>query len=391
MKKYGYFNILHYAKYYMYSFEEKPFNELDSAIFSWLSYLRIQEDVENSYSKEGMPLYKLLRAENYESMFHELFDIEGTFDLMVAVISNPRFRDVKICFYRSEYDKEADLQFSAMTFKLSDSLCYIAYRGTDFTMTAWKEDLMLTLKNAIPAQRLSVNYLNKVASHFEGQFYVGGHSKGGNLAVYASAHCDLEVQNRILVIYSHDGPGFLCDQLQEEEFKRIQGRIEKTIPQASYVGMLMENEVKPKVIESGETSIRQHSILSWKIIKDSFVPAQEPSMASRAIVKHINVWLNGLNNEQRIVFIDCTFKILDDLHIEDVGNIGKDFPKLLPSIVASISKLEENQRHFMMDALRLIFFDNKEVKKRISSYDELEEIINNNENIDFDEKYNMFL
>ena len=391
MKEYGYLNILHYAKYYMYSFAQKPFNELDSAIFSWLSYLRIQDDTDNSYSKEGMPLYKLLRAENYESMFHELFDIEGTFDLMVAVISNPRFRDVKICFYRSEYDKEADLQFSAMTFKLPDSLYYVAYRGTDYTMTAWKEDLLLMLKNAIPAQKLSVKYLDKVASHLEGKFYVGGHSKGGNLAVYAASHCDLEVQNRILTVYSHDGPGFLHDELQNEGFKNIQSRIEKTIPQASYVGMLMENEVEPKVVESGETSILQHSVLSWKIVNDSFVSAQEPSMASRVIVKRVNEWLNGLNNEQRVIFIDCVFKILDDLKIEDVGDLGKDFPRLLPSIVASISKMDENHRRFMMDALHLIFFDDKDAKKRISSYEDLEKTIKEDEEIEFNEKYNMFL
>ena len=161
-------------------------------------------------------------------------------------------------------------QFAAMTFDLPDGSSYIAFRGTDATIVGWKEDFNMAFQYPVPSQAEAADYLNEAARHCRGKLYVGGHSKGGNLAVYAAANCRPDVSARLARVFSHDGPGFLEQALQSEAFRQVLPKIEKTLPQSSMIGMLLEHQENYKIVKSSSISIWQHNPFSWEINGDDF-------------------------------------------------------------------------------------------------------------------------
>ena len=152
---------------------------------------------------------------------------------------------------------DEQFQFAALEVVLDDGTSYIAYRGTDDTIVGWKEDFQLSA-GVVPAQRKAADYLNEVAGNSMRKLWVGGHSKGGNLAVYAAAMCEPNVQERIEVVYCNDGPGFLGTFLTTSGFQRILPKIQRFVPEASVIGMILEHGDEPTVISSSQKGILQH-------------------------------------------------------------------------------------------------------------------------------------
>lgn len=362
--------MIHYAKTCRATFEEEPFNEVDSLILSWIAYLRIPVEVLpkrelNSPVDADNPIFTdtdsclirdFLKNEYYNAMLFEVWSPEETLEMLYALAVSPRYEKIRLCLRREELDHEAAKQFSAISYQLLPDLTYIAFRGTDKTMTGWEEDFRLCLEDPVPSQRLAAEYLSAVGGIFRGRLIVGGHSKGGNLAVFAAANCNQEVQERIENIYSHDGPGFLKVDLMQEGFKRIQPRIRKTAPQFSVFGMLMRQETEPKIIYSYEHGIMQHNPTSWKTDGYGFSEYWYPDHASQVLKNKLNNWLDGLSNEERKMFIDTVFGILDETGLEKFGDLKTNLTEIVPVVIRELRKLEPEMQMFLFDLLKQLLF-----------------------------------
>lgn len=335
------------------TFAQAPFNEVDSLILCRLSYIRFDAVLSGDFacgitlSQAAQSCRALLEAQPSYFLYPQPEDEK----LLNTLAACGRFKDILLSGYVNQTDPVQEKQFAALTAQLCPALFYIAYRGTDNTLVGWKEDFNLTFQSTIPAQREALAYLEKAAAR-PGSFFVGGHSKGGNLAVYASARCSLPVQNKILDVYNHDGPGFAAELLAEDCFKRICERIHTYIPQSSVVGLLLEHEERFIVIHSTGTGLMQHDLYSWEIGPHGFVPVRALTGSSQFIDRTLKQWLAETDPSIREAFIDGIY--------ESVTTTGaKTLPELYRrknavQLIKSLRHLDETSRKAVIQALELL-------------------------------------
>ena len=174
-------------------------NEVDALIFSTLSYIPFQGSAERNPEK---PI--LLRQAAREFFDHP--DPEGyvrsqnDLELLKAEGESERFGRIYITEYRQIFIKERDTQFAAVTFLLDDGSIFVSFRGTDNTLVGWKEDFSMCFRREIPSQKLAKQYLQDVLMDHSGPVRVSGHSKGGNVAVYAVSQSVPVIRERILEV-----------------------------------------------------------------------------------------------------------------------------------------------------------------------------------------------
>ena len=249
-------NILDYLATEFASFDEKPFNPVDSVILSQFCMVRMEliAPMGSNWQRPAgfgralksrlaparpVRFADALRAELFPTLFSG-FDPDLIKETLVALAASPRFRDLSIEHCASMFDEDEHVQFAAMTFSRKREFAYVGFRGTDQSFTGWREDFDMAYRMPVPAQELAVRYLEAVAPHLPKRLMVGGHSKGGNLAQYAALRARPAVRERIERVYDHDGPGFGAGAVDDKEYATIAPRVHKTVPQESVVGMLLE-------------------------------------------------------------------------------------------------------------------------------------------------------
>lgn len=301
-------NILDYLQEVTAGFSEKPFCEVDSLILSQLSYLDFEGLVPGPEG-EPVPLSQISGEGARAIMTRHDRVPELDSELIRRAAENPRFSGLQLAGYVNIIDKEAEEQFSAVTFLLKNEV-YVAYRGTDSSYVAWKEDFNLAFLNPVPAQLAGAAYLDWAAGRFSDPLRVGGHSKGGNIAVYSSLFCSPETRKRVIAVYSHDGPGFPEGVLQSPEFAEMQARLHKTIPQSSLVGLLLQHQENYRIIRSSKFWILQHDPYSWVVENGSFQYLEELSYGARFLDKNLNAWIASLSPQELSDFADALYKVL---------------------------------------------------------------------------------
>lgn len=344
--------MITYAETMLESFEVRPFGSVDSLILAWVSYMHFPETMEGLRNWNGVSIKELLRAECFGEMFADLWNPDGNRQLLYALAANPRFRDISVCGYVEQLDKEREKQFSAVTFKIRPGLTYVAFRGTDATLVGWKEDFNMAFQCPVPSQEAAAEYLNEAADRTQGVLLLGGHSKGGNLSVYSAAKCAPGIRSRIRKIYSHDGPGFQEDVLKSEEFQNMLPRVEKTIPQSSLVGMLLENQEDFLVVKSSSVSLWQHDPFSWNVEDGQFQIMSELTAGAKLRDTTLNEWIRQLSKEERERFVDALFEIIDVNGIDTVSEFGSKWKQNLPAAFQKVSQLDGETREFVFSALR---------------------------------------
>jgi len=181
-------------------------------------------------------------------------------------------------------------QFCAVTIFLNEDTAYIAFRGTDVTLVGWKEDFNMAFKSPVPSQEEAVRYVAEVAENFKGKLLLGGHSKGGNLAVYVYAKLNRQLKDRIIKVYSHDGPGFKENAIDTLELESSQKIVEKTVPQSSVIGMLLESQEQYSIVKSNRTGLLQHDPFSWVIEGDHFIFVERLTKNAKYMDKSLHNW-----------------------------------------------------------------------------------------------------
>ncbi len=305
-------NILDYLQEVTESFSEKPFGEVDSLILSQLSYLDFSGLVPGAEESGFVSLEKLSGETNLASLTKHDRVPELDAELVRRLTVNPRFRELQLGGYVNIIDQEAEKQFSAVTFLL-DGFAYIAYRGTDASYVAWKEDFNLAFISPVPSQLAGVAYLDWAAKRVSRPLRAGGHSKGGNIAVYSSLFCSPETRKRITDFYSHDGPGFPEGVLQSPEFSEMKDRLHKTIPQSSLVGLLLQHQEDCRIVRSNQFWILQHDPFSWQVKNGVFETVESLSYGAKVLDQSLNAWIASLSPQELSAFADALYQVLQTL------------------------------------------------------------------------------
>ncbi|MBR2835946.1 MAG: DUF2974 domain-containing protein [Coriobacteriales bacterium] len=352
--------IVDYAKSMLNTFDELPFSRVDSLVLSWLSYTKIPDCDRFAMTRtwDGMRLADLFCAEYFDDLMGGMWDISSSMELLTAMVASPRYRDIQVCAYREQYDAKKEKQFSAMTLRLTPDLSYIAFRGTDASLVGWKEDLNLAFTCPVPAQKSAARYVNEASKYIPGEFMTGGHSKGGNLAIYAAASCKPAVRKRLAKAFSHDGPGFMEQFFASAAFKAIEDRVDKTIPQSSLVGLLLENHEDFSIIKSQGQGVMQHNPFTWLVEDGAFLPVEKLS-ASAAFTDHaLHTWLAKTDIAKRRELIDTLYDVLVESVMkrkseiitteEWVGGLVKNFR----TISQAVKSMDPDTSKFVMKTVR---------------------------------------
>jgi len=325
------------------SFTQDPPNSVDALIFSSLAYISYGGQVE---AEPHTPVYLRTAAEEYFALadHEDRVRVRNDLDLLHAAASSTRFGFTKLYLYRDLLIPEQETQFAAVTFLLDDGSAFLAFRGTDYSLVGWKEDFNMSFQQTVPAQRLAVQYTREVAAEYLAPLRLGGHSKGGNLAVFAAARSGPMIQQRILEVYNNDGPGFTQYMMGDPGYLAMVPRIKTYIPQSSVIGMLLEHEETYTVIKSKSVSLLQHDPYSWELMGKQLEPMQEVTESSQFLDSTIKTWFAEMTNQERNQLVDVMFTLLGTGGVENALDIfhPKNALKYIKTLVS-----DENMRKIL--------------------------------------------
>ena len=329
--------------------EKSSFNEIDNLILSRFSYFPF----DNIIKEDEVVTIKEL-SERFEKTdinpIHILWKDDKEF--FPAMGKTERFGNMLATKYVNKIETEQEKQFSAITVLMPDDTIYVSFRGTDNTIVGWKEDFNMSFKSHIASQISAKEYLENIAEKFPNKkIRVGGHSKGGNIAIYASAFAKQEVKDRIINVYNNDGPGFCDDVIETPDYQEMIKKVHTYIPQSSVIGRLMNHREKYTVVESVQKGIMQHDLYSWQVIGKKFVTLEEVTNGSEFVDKTIKNWLENVEPEKREQVIDVVFDILNTTDAQTMKDIKANWFSNARTMMASYKNIDNETKDMIWKAV----------------------------------------
>ncbi len=346
-----------YIKYYDYTFEEREFNEIDNVILSMLTYVNYKDIVSETKKKISLEEVAKIFFDKYtKSDIDKYFpsDKEGV-RLLKEVSNKKRFKDIKLFNYAYRYNDGS--QFSAVTFDLGNNYYYVGFEGTDELVSGWKEDCKMSYEFPVEAHTLAKKYINKFTIS-NAKLIVGGHSKGGNLALVASMYANFFVKMRIKKVYSNDGPGLRQKQFESKRYKKIENKFIHIIPNSSIVGLFLKHKNSYRVVRSNVPGFLSHYPGSWQINYNTFERAKL-SRFSRVFDEGFSKWLNKYDEGERELFVESIFSILADYNINTLLQFKKNY-KLIFNVLKSTKGINPVVKEMAKDLLKVISKTNLE-------------------------------
>lgn len=336
------------------TFSQSPFHLVDNLILSCLAYVVLDDIVGGFDCAE--PITVREAAELFVQLPEPVKNLRVPEDeiLLTTMGQSQRFGNLLLLYAVQQMDRLKEKQFAAITVDLGDGSHYVAYRGTDFSVTGWKEDFNMTFRTGVPAQLEAVAYLQRVAQKTTGPLYAGGHSKGGNLAAFAAAYVEPAIQERIRAVYNNDGPGFLEDVIQSAGYQAVCARIQTFIPQTSLFGMMLEHAERFTIIQSSQYFVMQHDPYSWNVLGPDFIYLEEVTASSRFLDQTIRGWLAGLTPEQREKFVDAMYEVVAVEEAGTVQELAKVWLKNASGMLKSLRDVDEETADMIRYTLKLL-------------------------------------
>jgi hypothetical protein len=338
------------------SFEKVPFNKIDALLLAHVTYSIFDGVVPESFSKKktfAQVARDFTKTADYEERINIGFLInKRTAELMFKCAECERYRNVQLCGFRNIYSEEKTEQFAAVTY-IVDGKPVIALRGTDDTITGWKEDFNIAWQDQIPSQKDALLYFKEAAEAFKGSFVLTGHSKGGNLVINTAVNCSKTLQKRIKEIYNFDGPGFSRDFFEQEAYKNVENKIFSFYPAFSVVGMIFHHPKNFEIVKSEGFAFWQHDAMSWQIMGAEFINEASFTDESKLFYKAFNEWIDKLDNSQRHTFVDTLFGILEASGAKTDSDIEKEAVKSTAKMIAAYAELDKARRKEMLKILKL--------------------------------------
>lgn len=302
-------NIIDYVRSNNESFEASPINRVDGLVFSWLANLRIPEEVPAACTAEGVSIAELGSQNDLLGFVAPVHDYKDSEALLRACAASPRFGNVIACCAVDDWSRTDEKQFSATTFLTSQG-AFIAFRSTDNTLIGWKENFNLAYRDTVPSQEAAKEYVERISNELKRTLWLGGHSKGGNLALYAIACCDPLARLRIERCFIYDAPGLSEQVISDSDWEDAVPLIERLVPEESLVGLLWDcRDVEAVIVQSSNSGIMQHSPFSWGIEDGDFALVKALSYDAYRTGKRINAWVKSLSAQDRERFVELLWKL----------------------------------------------------------------------------------
>lgn len=341
-------------------FSVDGFNEVDNLILSELSYTDFGDIVPGPEEKKKISVREVcdrfFAIHSEEEIMAKKSTTKVAPFLLPYLAESRRFGKMQLLGYVNEVDKETQSQFSVVTFALEDGTNFVAFRGTDSTIVGWKEDFNMSFLYQTHGQMQAAAYLDRCFKRSRKKLRIGGHSKGGNFAVYAASFCHPTVQNKIIEVYSNDGPGFSDNVTESEGYKRILPKVISTIPEYSIVGMLLKNELNHRVVVSSQTGAMQHDLMSWEVMGNHMVYATGLSNSSIMLDQTLKRWIYGLEPEKREEFVNILFDTLQSTGAQTIDDLKNNKLEVINEITKALSNLPADRQQAVKEVLiRFVF------------------------------------
>lgn len=362
-------NMLDYIKEFGHvSFEERAFSEIDALVLTELEYLPLEKVVPSDENGENFVTVKEI-AEYMQEHKQELFDenpmmiTQERHEVSQVIADVPRFQSLKFFGVVSVWDKDTTKQFAAVTVEVEPSVRLVVFRGTDETLIGWKEDFLMTYSPLVAAQTDAKEYLAKQASLFDGDLMVSGHSKGGNLAIYAAATQEEDVQLRIVDIFCFDSPGLYRSVLETKGYQNIVPLAMRYIPQDSLVGLMLESEVPYVIVKSNATGAMQHSAMTWEIEDGQFIKMEKLTKNSQLNDQTFKKWTESVSDEELELFWNVFFELLFSVGIDTVNDLYGQFMHYVQEFLKVAGDMDEEKRELLTRIALLLVSTRFEVWK----------------------------
>lgn len=352
------------------SFCTAGFNEVDNLLLAQLAYVDFDGIVPGQDSGADISLREasdiFWSGHDEEEILSRVSMTKWAPIVMRSMAETERFCNIRLSRYVNDVSDEEQSQFSVVCAALADGSIYVAFSGTDDTIVGWRENFNMGYLAETPGQLKAVQYLNRLDGASGQKLRVGGHSKGGNLSVYAAVKCLPKIQKRILTVYSNDGPGFNHEMTESAAYRRMLPRIKTILPESSIVGMLLEHQENYEVVKSSQSGIQQHDALSWEVLGASFVYVEQVAMKSVLLDETMKAWLCQLKPQERQEIVDTVFSMLEAADIRTVDDFYRSKWKKVQELLKATNRLPEETQQLLAKAVKLLWTEgNKTVRRAV--------------------------
>ena len=362
-------NILDYVKWRGdISFNNSPVNEVDALVFCELAYIHFDDLVSSDISAKGIPFETL--ADKYYSLHYNknklgaIIPTEQIQELLKITASSVRFSTVCVRGFTNEVDTKSEKQFCAMCFDIDKNTTVVTYRGTDDTIIGWKEDFNMAFFTPIPAQKQGQEYLESVILQSPKKtYYVAGHSKGGNLAVYSALTVSDKLQEKIEKVYSFDGPGFRDTFVNQVKDNPVVERVVNILPEGAIIGAIFDLIGEKNYISSRAKGLYQHDGFNWALLAREFTRVKGPSKSSLDFHNNLEKWVSQLSEKEKIQFVDALYKFCTVNESTTLTDIASDKLKFL----LGVFKVDEQTRKLFVSSLSKLIFKKESNEKSENS------------------------
>lgn len=346
-------NLIKYINIYGdYTFSEKPINDIDNILFSLLIYLDYEGLFKNKITIEEIA--KLYFKKNNEKSIDNLSSFHRKITKLLKEMSTKiRFKDIQIYDYKKIKE---NTQFGAMSFRFNKNEIYISYEGTDSSLIGWKENFETSYKFPIKSQEESIKYINAVIKKKDKIIYIGGHSKGGNLAMCAGMYAKTEIKKKIKKIYNNDGPGFNIEQFNSKDWNNTQNKLITIAPEDSIVAYLLNHQNNIKIIKSTAKSIKQHDPTTWKCFGEFFETGTRTE-TSKELENKIAKWVNNYDYAKREKFVSTIFNLIETSYSKVKTTSKTSQLSTFISIIKETTKLNKKEKEFIIDVIKTLFIN----------------------------------
>lgn len=342
--------IKEYIKLYKnLSFKECDFNINDVLLFCELSYIDWNNIVSSKNTKITLKEASNIYFEEYDKRGEYLTTFnKSNIENLRNIMNSKRYKDIELANYVKYVDKEK--QFGAICIYFDDK-AFVSFEGTDTTVIGWKEDFILGYHFPIMSQEYAIDYLNNVITEEDNIVFVGGHSKGGNLAMTSVVYAKREIFDKIKCIYNLDGPGFREIEQKKNSFRKILPKLEMYVPEDSIIGMLLYSTDKYHVVKSVEKGIRSHDINTWECF-GSFLIEGKLSKFSITINNKIKIWNKKYTDEQLEKLIITFFSVLEKNNIESFYELKRISWSQMVKLVNEVNDIDEETKKLFFKAMK---------------------------------------
>lgn len=339
------------------TFYQSPFNEVDNLLLSQLPYIDFDGIVPSEGIRSGISIKEasklFFESHDEAEILKSVSMTKNAIFVLKKMAKCTRFAEAKLFGYSEQISKQEQSQFSVLSILLGDGSVYMAFSGTDETIVGWHEDFNMAFLEETPAHQKAVQYINTIDLDGIMTLRVGGHSKGGNLSIYAAMHCNWELKRRIVRVYNNDGPGFSKQIISSQLYTDLQPLIQTIIPESSVVGMLFEHMDDYRVVKSSNRGLKQHDVLSWMVLGTDLIEAEQVSKQSLLLDEAMKNWLSGLDNSERQKIVQTIFHVLDVAEIQTVDDLYNAKWDTIVKVMKAENDLPAENKRMMANALKM--------------------------------------